>query len=213
MTVKSKTIGSSVVKKLVVISVLLLMFSVIGRGALATALDSEALPVFAYCQEADKLSSKATAAQWIEWDSASHPYLFTIDKGTSDGIELNNTVITKDGVAGYIFEVAEHTSKVRTLLDPEGLSPSLKTERTRELGLLSADHNENVYMLYLPPEYETLVGDVILTSGFDSLYPEGLLLGMVATDQLSEEKKEFVVQLCVDFSSLNEVWVLATIKE
>ena len=44
---------------------------------------------------------------------------FTIDKGSSSGIEPGDPVVTSEGIVGVCYDVAENTSGVRTLFSPK----------------------------------------------------------------------------------------------
>ncbi len=107
----------------------------------------------------------------------------TVDRGSAHGIEVGMTVVTPDGVLGYVSEVGLTWAKVRTLIEASSAIGAY-VERTGELGLVEGDYAlaaEGVCRItYLAASSEVRVGDRVLTSGYGSVYPRNLVVGTVA---------------------------------
>ncbi len=113
-----------------------------------------------------------------------------LDVGRSSGIEKNMTVVTGDGVLGYISEVGGNWSKVSTLVESSS-AVSAYSERSGDVGVVCGDYELSrdglCKMSYLGEDSDIQPGDRILTGGFGSVYPRGLIIGYVE----SVEKDEF----------------------
>ena len=113
-------------------------------------------------------------------ESGNYMTVFVLDKGTSSGIACNMCVVTDYGVVGYVKEVGSNWCKAVTLLE-SGTSVGAYIQRTDETGVVEGDFNlasEGLCkMLYLSAESDVKAGDRVLTSGYGSGYPRGLLIG------------------------------------
>lgn len=106
-----------------------------------------------------------------------HSTIF-IDKGTDDGIVPGLAVITSTGVAGSILNAEKSFSQVLTLTD--GYSDiDAVVERTRARGILEGLSPTVCTLKYLQRTDDVQVGDVILTTGLDHIFPKGFPIGKV----------------------------------
>ena len=129
--------------------------------------------------------------------------------GTSDGLQRNMPVVTAQGLVGKIFSTANGYSVSQLLLD-RNFRVSAKVQRSRVTGIVKWQGGTQVILAEVPTRSDVKVGDVVITSGFSTIFPEGLEIGRV-TD-CSEDKKEMfmTIQLtpAVDFSRLEEVFIV-----
>lgn len=136
---------------------------------------------------------------------------FTISKGSADGIEKDNVVITEKGLVGYISEVGTTWSRVRTILN-SGTSVGIKIVRSQEFALTTGElplqKSNQTRLSYITEDTNVLIGDSIETSGLGGIYPAGILVGTVANLQESTLGSSAVVTTSVDFSKLQEVMVI-----
>ncbi len=152
-------------------------------------------------------------AQVIARDPDNLFFTFTIDCGSLDGIERYDAVITLDGLAGLVTEVAPTYSKVTSILDD--LTPiGAVISRTRDLGLLESDAELSKQGLcrvnYLPSSSSAETGDIVETSGLGGMFPAGIVIGTV-TEVLSENhdiSSYAVLTPAVDFSAVRYVMVV-----
>lgn len=133
--------------------------------------------------------------------------IFTIDKGSKHGIEVNDPVITGEGLVGRIVEVGNNYSKVMSIID-ERSSISIIVNRTRDTGIVSGNVSSELIAI-MPLESDIVKGDDIITSNFSTL-PKGLYIGKVESVEKLERKLQKVVTIktSVDFKRLEEVFVL-----
>jgi rod shape-determining protein MreC len=132
-----------------------------------------------------------------------------IDKGSYQGINPGMGVITYLGLAGRIMEVTSSTSKVMLLSDPS-LGVSSFIQRSRQEGLVSGTLGSNLIMKYLPEEADIKIGDMVISSSLNSIYPKGILIGKII-----ETGKEFsglsryaIIEPVVNFSNIEEILVV-----
>ncbi|WP_079546029.1 rod shape-determining protein MreC [Christensenella massiliensis] len=142
--------------------------------------------------------------------------VFTIDLGRADGIKENMPVITADGLVGRIEEVGLYSSKVMAIIDSRSSVSSIM-ERSREeavvKGAVSSNSlDDSLYISFLPLNADITVGDKIITSGYDGIYPKGFLIGEVAESSNTEtEGKNVQIEPAVDFRRLEEVFVVKSV--
>jgi len=129
-----------------------------------------------------------TVARVISKGSNKFMKTLWIDKGNKQGVQKDFTVITFNGLVGKVVSVTSNFSEVLLLTDPN-FSVAVRVERTRTEGILSGTGNGCI-LNYIPLEEEILVGDRIITSGLDGIFPEGILIGAVK----STTKKEGLFQ-------------------
>lgn len=108
---------------------------------------------------------------------------FTIDKGSSDGIELHDPVFTKIGLVGYITEISPHYAVVTTILSPE-ISIGVITADKKVVGIVENDilysADGRCLMSYISKVSEIADGDIVITSG-GAVFPAGIMVGTVET--------------------------------
>ena len=124
------------------------------------------------------------AAQVVGRDGMPWFRTLTLDRGEADGITLNAPVMSPTGVVGRVFAVGPHAARVQVLLDRDGAAGVL-VERSRVPGVVSgqvsgqASEAEDLVLQYVPERADVVVGDVVVTSGLDRIYPKGLVVGRV----------------------------------
>lgn len=123
------------------------------------------------------------AASVIGRDAADVYTSFTLDKGTKDGIEVNDPVMCGEGqLVGIVSKVAKQYCVVSTILDPK-VSVSAYEVRTRETGYVSNSSTLSASGLIkvtgLNRKTSVTAGGVVCTSGIGGVYPRDLIIGTV----------------------------------
>jgi len=147
-----------------------------------------------------------------------------INRGSEDGVQPNQAVITVDGLVGKTTTVTRHTSDVLLITDPAN-RVACRLERTGDLGVtrglgtgLNGKNDfemvvsaEPCTMDYVDKDAEILVGDKVLTSGLGGTYPGGLLLGTVLEFEVdpSHLYQRLTVRPAADLARLHYVWVVS----
>lgn len=147
-------------------------------------------------------------ANVISRGSNKHLKTLWIDRGSKDGIISGMPVIGINGLVGKIISTKSDFSEVLIITDPN-FSVATRIERTRAEGILSGDGNRCT-LKYIPLEEEVLVGDRVLTSGLDGIFPEGILIGFVK----SANKKDGMFQSIeiIPAQSINKTEEVAILK-
>ncbi len=134
--------------------------------------------------------------------------VFTIDKGSNDGVGVNNAVIIGDGnLVGRIIEVSATWSKFMAINDDRS-SVSILVNRTRELGIVMGNSGNGIIAI-MSPEADIIRGDEIITSNLSTV-PKGLYIGKVKSVVKDEKKlQKFVtIEPSANLSKLEEVFII-----
>ena len=105
---------------------------------------------------------------------------------------------------------AVRSAKVQLLIDRNAAAGAL-IERSRAQGVVVGTGEERLRMEYVSEVADVVVGDIVVTSGIDGLYPKGFIIGRVeAVEKTGPAFKRISVRPAVDFLSLEEVLVITT---
>ena len=140
--------------------------------------------------------------------------VYTLNAGSSSGVDVNMPVLSADGLAGIVSEVGSNWCKVTAVVD-SSVSVPVMIERTRDTciayGVLNASGSaDRMELRYLPSDRRDLVpGDVLLTSGIGGVYPKGIRLGTV-TEVMTNEKSGINAYIApfADFAHFEELMIV-----
>lgn len=129
----------------------------------------------------------------------------TINKGTADGITAGMAAISDAGAVGKVKSVSEHYAVLISLLNvDEQVSSVIK--RTNQFGTVRWDGLNMRYsnLLFIPRHAKPTPGDSVVTSGYNAVFPEGVLVGIIREVNLKEETPfwDIRVELSQDFGRL-----------
>ncbi|MEO5600962.1 MAG: rod shape-determining protein MreC [Cyclobacteriaceae bacterium] len=134
----------------------------------------------------------------------------TINKGKDDGIASGMAVISSLGAIGKVRTVSQNYSVVTSILHID-VQVSALLKRSGHFGTIQWDGNnpEIVKLKYIPRHVEVSKGDSVLTSGYNAIFPEGVMVGLVEEVILSDELfYDLKVKLSQDFRKLSYVEVV-----
>ena len=154
---------------------------------------------------------KKVLAQIVAWDASSDFRVLRINKGFTDGVKLQSTVVTDQGLVGYIYRLTNHFADILTILDPNNRIDGI-VQRTRTHGIVEGFSSDRCLMKYVTRTGAIILNDIVLTSGLGNIYPKGLRIGRVSRiDRVGHEVTQMIEILpSVDFSRLEEVVVLVS---
>lgn len=136
----------------------------------------------------------------------------TIDKGSLAGIRPDMGVIDANGVVGIVYETSPHYSVVISILNSKS-NISCKIRGSNYFGSLKWDHSDSqhAYLEDLPKHAQFNLGDTIVTSGYSSVFPEGIMVGTVDDMGDSENGLSYLlkIKLATDFGRISDVRVIA----
>ena len=166
---------------------------------------------------AQNITTIKSSAQIIAKDPGNIYSGYVVDKGASAGVAKNLAVAAfqngMEGLAGKVLEVQARTSIVLPLFD-QRFFVSARLSRTRTEGLVNGQGNadEPLVMNYVSKlnAAEIQVGDVVVTSGLDSIYPADLVVGRVKEIQLPEYSSSAVILIepALNFAKLEYLFIL-----
>jgi len=149
----------------------------------------------------------------IGWSSTDWSNTYTINRGTSSGIEENMCAITENGeVVGLVTEAGPNYAIVKTVLDST-LEISGTISDSGYNGMVSGgyiDGNETLLkMEYLPSDSIIRNNDQVVTSG-STVYPRGLIMGYVVDAGFEETgvAKFALLEAAADIDSLEQVFII-----
>ena len=138
---------------------------------------------------------------------------FTINVGTNDGVQVDQTVVHKDGLVGYISSVSETTATVTTILDVS-TSVSVNISTINEPAVVNGDlelkSQNKLKLTYIPLDTEIAVSDMLYTSGIGVKYPSSIPVGRIieVVNSKNDVNRYALVEPCVDISKISEVAVI-----
>jgi len=159
------------------------------------------------------LEIPSLAAEVMSLGVSSQARTALINRGSKDGVKRDMPVISRKGVVGRVIAVGSGMAKVQLLIDPNSGVAGI-FQRTRGQGMVVGVGDRGCRMDYVSDLEDVAVGDVVVTSGLDEIYPKGVTVGVVFSvaegDQLT---KNIFIRPEVDFRHLEEVLVLLTTEE
>lgn len=137
--------------------------------------------------------------------------LITLDKGSADGIRPDMGVVSGTGIVGIVYQVSDHYSIVIPLLSSHS-STSCKIDKRGYFGRLSWDGKSSrlAYLEDIPRHAHFRLYDMVVTSGYSSVFPPGLMVGKILHVFESKDGLSFRAQvlLSTDFGNLRNVCVI-----
>jgi rod shape-determining protein MreC len=149
------------------------------------------------------------AAQVVGKDPSPWFQSILLDKGEREGVEKGWPVINPAGVVGIVVEVTTHYCKVMLITDPNSAVDALIQE-SRARGIIKGGASGSCLLNYVLRKYAVSVGDVVVSSGMDGVFPKGLPVGEVAAavKQQAGIFQDVTVTPYVDFERLEEVLIV-----
>jgi rod shape-determining protein MreC len=142
-------------------------------------------------------------------DSASRTIY--LDRGEHDGIRKNMGVITPDGIVGKVIETYSNTSQVLLLTDRDSGVGAMFAE-SRIQGPVAGLGEPRLEMKYVANDDKVEIGQSVVTSGLDRIFPRDLPVGTVADVKPGNPFKIIRVQPAANLERLEEVIVLTTLQ-
>jgi rod shape-determining protein MreC len=151
------------------------------------------------------------SAKVINNSTRQYKNFITINRGETFGVEPGMGVISQWGVIGKVKSVSANYAVLISLLNIDD-QVSSKIKRTGHFGTVQWDGLDAklIEMKYIPRHVSPLVGDTIVTSGYNAVFPEGILIGIIKEVKLAEESPfhQIRVELSQDFGKLSFVEVV-----
>ena len=159
------------------------------------------------------------AATIISKDPGNWYDTFMINKGSDDGIRVDNNVIAGKGLVGIVTEVGSSWATVRSIID-DSSNISAMTLSTLDTCIVKGDlklmNDGKIKFEQLENnKNEIAVGEEIVTSHISDKYLQGITIGVVSDIKVDSNNltRSGYLTPVVDFKHLHEVLVITTLKE
>jgi len=132
-----------------------------------------------------------------------------LDKGKSSGVTIRMPVVTPRGLVGQVVETDRWVTKVMVINDTNS-SVDIYVEGRNTRGILEGTGQTLLRLKYIRKNDEIEIGDKLITSGKDGIYPKGLAIGIVTTVNRNKPGifSDIEVMPFNNFNRLEEVLVL-----
>ncbi len=151
-------------------------------------------------------------------ESGNYSKVLTLDVGTGAGVDTGMPVITSEGIIGQVSEVGLNWCKVTSILESSS-SIGAYIEKSGDAGICSGSFelasDGIVRLQYLPSDAEVNVGDRVLSTGYGSIYPRGLVVGYVtevSRDGYSRSP-DVKVEVACDFGDISKVMIITNFEQ
>jgi rod shape-determining protein MreC len=106
--------------------------------------------------------------------------ILILDKGIEDGVQKDMAVRSINGLIGKILSSNKKFSRLNLITD-KNFSVAVRLQSSRLSAILSGTGSNNCILKYIPDEETVTIGDKVITSGLDCLFPQGIPVGEVKT--------------------------------
>lgn len=135
----------------------------------------------------------------------------TIDKGSLDGIKPGMGVISPEGVIGVVKSCSPHYATLVSVLHTE-MQVSSQLKKNGQIGTAKWTGRDagEIGLQYIPRHLEVKKGDTVVTSSYNSIFPQGVMVGTIkeARNEGPETFHEIDLNLSVNFNRLSYVYVI-----
>ncbi len=135
----------------------------------------------------------------------------TLNKGASSGIRPEMGVVDGNGIVGIVYQTSPSYSVVISVLNSKS-SISCKIIGSDYFGYLKWEHGDSqyAYLRDLPRHAQFNLGDTVVTSGYSTVFPEGIMIGTVDNMSDSHDGLSYLlkIKLATDFGKISDVRVI-----
>ena len=156
-----------------------------------------------------KIESPTVAARVIGRGPALWVNRIVLDKGTQQNMAKDMVALVAEGIVGRVVSTSAHTAQVLLASDPSSGIDAL-VQRTRDRGIVVGTGNGRGTLKYIPDGTDVRVGDSVVASGLDEIFPKGHPIGSVVRIGMKDRGmfEDVEVRLHVEFAKLEEVLVI-----
>jgi rod shape-determining protein MreC len=150
------------------------------------------------------------AAQVVGKDPSAWSKTIIVDKGTRDSVRQGAPVVIPEGIVGVVVDASARYAKVLLLTDPNSAVDAL-VQQTRARGIVKGGGADYCVFDYVLRKHEISVGDIVVSSGLDGVFPKGFRVGRISeiVRQNAGIFQKVSVTPYVDFEILEEVFIIS----
>ena len=149
------------------------------------------------------------SADITSFDGSRWINVFTINRGSEDGIEVDDVAVCGTGLVGRVSECGKSWAKIVSIADDGGKTSFAVLRDTDILGILSGDGAGALSGYVLDADAGIIKGDVLVTSGM-GMYPLGIEIGTVTEVEYNSDTKLKMIKVepAADFKGMMKVAVI-----
>jgi len=172
-------------------------------------LSSENARLRALLNYREELKSEGILARVVSRDPSNWAESVTVDRGSNDGIREGQAVVDGNALVGQIISVSSNSAKVLLITDNIS-SVDVIVQSSRAQGIVEGNLTEALKLKYLLREQSVKIGDRIIASGLDEIFPKGALIGIVSkvTEEANGMFQNVEIEPSADMSRLENILIL-----
>ena len=157
----------------------------------------------------DTLQKNVVAAEVVGRDPSPWFQTVIVNKGSQAGIARGMPVVIPEGIAGLVIEVSGNYAKVLLVIDQNSAVDAL-IQRNRARGIVKGEASGELLLQYVLRKHDIRVGDVVVSSGLDGVFPKGIRIGYVRDVNRPDSGifQQLAVTPYADFEKLEEVLIV-----
>jgi rod shape-determining protein MreC len=158
----------------------------------------------------DELGGMAIAARVVGRNPAAWVHTVVLDKGERHGVTKGMAVLVPEGIVGQVVSVSAHAARVVLISDPNSGIDAL-IQRTRVRGIAAGAVDGGCALKYIQRGDDVTIGDTVITSGLDGIFPKGHPIGTVTRVGTKDGRmfQDVEVKLSAELAKVEEVLVVA----
>jgi len=134
-----------------------------------------------------------------------------LDQGSNAGVKLNAAVVAGTGVfVGKIIKVEPDIAIARLINDSQAKLSATVLNTTKSLGAVEGGHGLSLRLQFIPRDEMIIVGDQVITSGFEEQIPRGILIGNIAVIE-NEAYQPFQSAILTPGTDLNKLLIVGVV--
>ena len=131
-----------------------------------------------------------------------------INKGSVDSIQMYAPVLISTGLVGRIIRLSKHNAVVLPITAPDSKLAVITSESRVSGIVVGRGGGKELQMLYVPRSVTISIGEEIVTSGVDGIFPKGIPVGVISSVEEEDLFHVIRVKPFINIRSLEEVVIL-----
>jgi len=158
----------------------------------------------------EEFGGQAVASHVVGQSPVAWVKTVVLDKGAGHGVAKGMAVLAPEGIIGQVVSVSAHAARVLLVSDLNS-AVDVIIQRTRVRGIAVGTVEGECILKYIQRRDDVQVGDTVLTSGLDGIFPKGQLIGTVVRVGTQDGRmfQDVEVKLSADLTKIEEVLVVA----
>ena len=138
----------------------------------------------------------------------------TVNRGASDGVAKEMAVINSKGIIGITENTSSNYTRVQSILNSNS-KINARLKNSNHFGSLEWDGKayNSIQLHDVPRQANIKVGDTIITGGKSTIFPEGILIGVIKDIDTKNNKNLINIQLFNDMSNLGNVYIVTSLDK